>query len=80
MKATDLTPKQASDLHKEIFQIATYVNKLATRMSVLQFAKEDKLFQLVQKAEKALEALSNETYHLRTQLRSHASKRSAFQS
>jgi hypothetical protein len=58
--------------------MAMYINQLATRMAQLQFPNDDKLFQLVQNAEKALVLLSNETYAIRTQLHPRVSKRSAF--
>ena len=76
MFSNELTPKQASDLHKEIYRIATYLNRLADRMAQLQFAPDDRLFQLVQAAEKSFVLLSNETYAVRTRLQPRASKRS----
>ena len=76
MHSRDLTPKQASDLHQEIHRIAVYLNQLANRMAQLKFAKDDKLFQPVQNAEKSLILLSNETFAVRTQLHPRASKRS----
>ncbi len=76
MTSRDLTPQQASDLHQEIHRGTIYINQLANRMAQLQFANEDRLFQLVQAAEKSLVLLSNETYAVRTQLHPRASKRS----
>ena len=53
MTSRDLTPQQASDLHQEIHRITMYFNRLANRMAQLQFAKDDKLFRLVQDAERS---------------------------
>jgi thiamine biosynthesis lipoprotein ApbE len=77
MSSRDLTPKQASDLHQEVHRMTMYINKLANRMAELQFAPDDKLFRLVQDAERSLAALSNETYAVRTQLHPRTSKRSS---
>ena len=77
MHSRDLTPKQASDLHQEVHRITMYFNKLANRMAELQFAPDDKLFRLMQDAERSLAALSKETYAVRTQLHPRVSKRSS---